>query len=77
MFNASEQNNELVVRFPPFWQMVKAGAAFTLGAALPGLVTLFALFVLLVLFGAFASLGSSRASTAAAPTVAPSVLRHR
>ena len=77
MFNASEQGGELVIRFPPFWQMVKAGAAFTIGAALPGLLMVAAIFTVLVVFGAAAALGTAPTPRAAVPTVAPSVLHHR
>lgn len=73
MLETSDNPGELVVRMPSFWQMMKAGAAFTLGA---GLVTVSGAFLWVfiitgVIFGALSNLSSAIAPkrTAPAPTI--------
>lgn len=77
MFNASEQPGELVIKLPPFWQLVKAGAALAIGAVLPSFIAVFAVLAFAVIFGTFAALGTAVAPRAVAPTAAPSALHHR
>lgn len=75
MLETSDHPSELVVRMPSFWQMMRAGAAFTLGA---GLVTISGAFIWIfvitgMLLGALSSLSTTAAPKHAA--VPPAISR--
>lgn len=75
MLSVDDHQGELVVRMPSFWQMMKVGAAFTLGA---GLITVVGAFLWMfiitgVIFGTLSNLSSAIAPKRVAP--APPISR--